>query len=101
MTVDVEEDGEAVVIRVSGELDMSTTGMLDVALHETLDGEASMVTLDLSGLSFIDSSGLRLLTNAASHPRADGTRLRMRGRSKAVERTFEVTGLDHSLPFTD
>ncbi|HEX3326581.1 MAG TPA: STAS domain-containing protein [Actinomycetota bacterium] len=101
LTLDVDDDGDSVVIRASGELEISTTATLDRELQKALDGKASTVTLDLSDLSFVDSTGLRLLINAASHARANGTRLRMRDGSQAVKRALEVTGLDRSLPFID
>lgn len=101
LTVDVEEDGDALLISASGELDISTTGALDAELQRALDGKATRVILDLSGLSFVDSTGLRLLAIAVSHAKANGTQLRMRDGSEAVKRTLQVTGLDHTLPLTD
>jgi anti-sigma B factor antagonist len=102
LTLDVEEAGDALVIRASGELDISTTPTLDRELQKALDGKASAVTVDLSGLSFIDSTGLRLLTMASAHSKANGKQFRiLRGESEAVVRTLELTGLDNALPVLD
>jgi anti-sigma B factor antagonist len=101
LTVQVEGDGHAVVLRASGELDPSTTGTLDAALRRAMEGNASKVVLDLDGLDFIDSGGLRLLVAAAERSRDNGNRLHMRGGSHAVKRVLAITGLDHSLPFVD
>ena len=101
LTVQVQGDGHAIVLRPSGELDPSTTGTLDAALRRAMDGDGSTVVLDLDGLDFIDSGGLRLLVAAAERSRDNGDRLRMRGGSYVVKRVLAITGLEHSLPFID
>jgi anti-sigma B factor antagonist len=101
LTLKVDEDGQVVVVRPLGELDISTTPMLDAELKKAMDGGASRVTLDLSGVTFIDSTGLRLLIFATARSHGNGDRLRMLRGSAPVERMLEVTGLDHSLPFID
>jgi anti-anti-sigma factor len=59
------------------------------------------VILDLGELTFIDSTGLRLLVFATAHSRDNGDRLRMLHGSEAVERIIKVSGLDQMLPFFD
>ena len=101
LTVEVEQDGETLVLRPQGELDLSTTQPLDVELRKAIASGRPEVILDLSGLSFIDSGGLRFLTLLTAHSRANGDRLRMLRGQGAVERRFQLSGLDHSLPFID
>jgi anti-anti-sigma factor len=102
LNLKVEADGDSVVIRLFGELDISTAPTLKAKLQKALDGEASEVTLDLGGLSFLDSTGLRLLALASAHSKATAKSFRiLRGKSQPVIRTLEVTGLDHSLPVVD
>jgi anti-sigma B factor antagonist len=56
-----ERHGEAVVITATGELDLAVVGQMEEALaEEALDGAGSVV-VDLTGLEFMDSSGLRAL----------------------------------------
>ena len=99
LSVEVERDGDVLVIRPGGELDISTTQTLDAELRKAIASDASEVLLELGGLSFIDSTGLRLLVFAASHPRANGDRLRMLHGSATVEQVITLSGLDQSLPF--
>jgi anti-anti-sigma factor len=101
LTIDVEHDGESVVIRPVGELDISSTQPLDAELRKAVASDASEVILDLGGLTFIDSTGIRLLVFATAHSRQNGDRLRMLHGSEAVERVFKRTALDRSLPFLD
>ena len=101
LAVEVRNDGETLVISPRGELDISTTQALEVALREGIDGDASQVILDLRGVSFIDSTGIRLLVFATAHARSNGDRLRMLHGSEAVERRLLVSGLEQTLPFLD
>jgi anti-anti-sigma factor len=101
LTVRVEQDGEALVIRPVGELDLSNTQTLDAELRGAIKDSVSEVLLDLGGLSFIDSCGLRLLVLATAHSQANGDRLRMLRGSAPVERVIQVSGLHGSLPFID
>ena len=65
------QDGECVRLRLLGELDVSTAPALKYRL-ERLHAEKRRVRLDLSGLDFIDSSGIYLLVRAFNDARADG-----------------------------
>lgn len=81
-------------LSASGVIDAHTADDLAAALDsQGLDGD---VHLDLTGIEFIDSSGLRALV--VSHQALDGAgrRLVLSGVSEAAERLFEITGLrDH------
>ena len=90
-----EQEGSHVRIVVRGELDIATVPQLEQ--HVASDGSADAVTLDLSGVTFIDSTGLRLLLEAH---RSIGDRLRIRA-SPACERLFEITGVRSRLPVLD
>ncbi len=57
--------------------------------------------LDLSGLTFMDSTGARLVLQANARSRADSCRLTLLRGPRAVQRVFELTGLTELLPFAD
>lgn len=57
--------------RLHGELDMATSGGLSELLRAAADGNAPVV-LDFSGVSFMDSSGLRALLEGAALPNGSG-----------------------------
>ncbi len=101
LEVSVNEcDGDCVVAAV-GELDLSTVELLEAALEEAEAGAASQILLDLSQLSFIDSSGLHMILKAHARSDADSNRLRIRRGPRRVQRVFELTGTDSRLPFID
>ncbi len=84
-------------LELDGELDLSNADALDgeIRLAETC---AETITVDLRGLSFIDSSGLYVLLDAQARSRPVG-RLRLRKGPRAVQRVFRLTGTEDDLPF--
>lgn len=92
--VRVEETPEgAVVVHVSGELDLATTPALEDALTRLPDG--SHVVIDLGACSFLDSSGVRLLAMAARRVEETNGRLDLvAAGDSGVARVLEITGID-------
>lgn len=96
----VRQMSEGVVHRLTaiGELDLATVPLLESAFDAVLsDDDAEMIVVDLTELSFIDSTGIHLLIrmNTAC---ADGDRLRVISGSRAVERMLDLTGVRAHLP---
>jgi anti-sigma B factor antagonist len=96
LTVQLEQDGESLTVRASGELDIATTDALQKALRHAFDGETAKIILDVTEVTFIDSMGLRVLLWAAEHK--DGHRLGIRCGSGAVRRMADVARTDPMLP---
>lgn len=90
MTVDATETGA--LIEVRGDLDLGTSEALASAISGAVNG--GVTTLDLSGLRFIDSTGLRLLLVTA---RTLGDALSIIP-SPAVRRTMDIAGIADRLP---
>jgi anti-sigma B factor antagonist len=91
------EDSLVVLV---GEIDAHTAP--DLAEHlDPLPGHDGDVVVDVGGIDFIDSSGLRLIVEA--HQRAEGSdrRLVMRKPSATVTRLFEISGLIGHLTVVD
>lgn len=97
MTVTPAGDGE-VRVAARGELDLAGAGRLEEALQAARAGRVPVV-LDLSGLDFMDSTGVRLLLQAADTARAEGPPLRVvRPRAGDACRALEETGVMALLP---
>jgi anti-sigma B factor antagonist len=96
-TVGVERRNRALIVQPRGELDLASVGTLRAAL----DGVETpgRVVLDLRGLSFIDSTGLRLLVVLDQRARCDGFQLTLVPPPAPVDRAIRVSGLDQVLPF--
>ena len=102
LRIDLESrsPGEA-SLRLSGELDMVTAPQLrdELARHR---GRGRRVVLDLSGVEFIDSTGLVLLMESARERSSDGWALALRRNlSPAVARLFEVTRSEPLFDWVD
>lgn len=100
LRVGIDRDGDSVVIRAVGEIDLASVGMLKKALMDALESNAALMTLDLREVGFIDSSGLKVLLWAAARSRENGNHLRIRRGAGAVRRTIEVAELESVLPLS-
>ena len=61
LTFDFEHSGDVLVARLDGEIDSSNASELGHALAASLPSAASVLALDLSGVTYLDSSGVELL----------------------------------------
>ena len=96
-----ERQGDEHVIALTGELDLSDTGRVEEELVRVEGTDAERIVIDLSGLQFIDTSGVRLVVEADVRSRRNGGRLRLVHGSRPVQRVFEIVGLNGRLPFVD
>jgi anti-sigma B factor antagonist len=81
------------VVAVRGEIDVATSPALREELYQLIDGGAREVVVDLSGLGFIDSSGLGVLVAALKHMRERDGQLVLSGLVQPALRVFEITDL--------
>ena len=97
----VGHEGQDFVIRASGELDIASANMLEDELRRAMESDASTVVLNLEGLTFIDSTGLRTLVRANHLSHSGSRRLRIVHASKEFQRLVEVSGVADVLPLED
>lgn len=90
----VDQNGDSAVVRVGGEIDLTSAPQLDEGLQELVNGSVKHLTLDLSGVSFMDSTGLRVLLKTSKVLEGSGGKLDLREPSDPVRRLLEVSGLD-------
>lgn len=95
-----ERDGDTHVVELLGELDIAGAPALDEELLRVESEDAPSILVDLRGLEFIDSTGLRLLVMAAERSKDSGRLALLRGPDQ-VHRVFELTDLVGRLPFSD
>ena len=92
-------EGDAHVIELIGELDLDGAPRLEEELRAVEASDADSIVVDLGGLEFIDSTGIRLLVMACERS-AEGRYSLLRG-PRQVHRVFEITDLADRLPFAD
>ena len=90
LSVNVDHNGARVLVTVSGEIDLETSAQLSSVLAD-LDG-GGQVRLDLGDVTYIDSTGLRVLLTARDAAAEAGGSLRVSATSSIVARLIEITG---------
>ena len=100
LQVECRRRGPVVVLRLLGELDLATIGIVRRAMRPHL-AEGATVELDLSALELLDSSGLQFLVTAYKAARADGWTLRLVPPAGRARQALIVSGLDRVLPLVD
>jgi anti-anti-sigma factor len=98
---DVAREGDVVRITLEGELDIATSPTVEGVLREPCDNGIQRRVLDLSRLTFMDSSGLRIILKAQASSRRDGWALALVPGPPAVQRIFEITGVKAGLSFVE
>ena len=101
LSLETSRAGRAAVIALSGELDLAGAAALEQELARLERDAPEAVVLDLRGVEFMDSSGLRLIavTNQQAHDR--GGRLVLVPGSEQVMRVFDITRMRERLDFVD
>ncbi|MDX6672039.1 MAG: anti-sigma factor antagonist [Solirubrobacteraceae bacterium] len=101
LELDTEEtDGRARVV-LRGELDISSAPVLEEALGRVEEAAPAVLVIDLRGLAFMDSTGLRTVVSADQRARDQGRRLVIVRGPEPVDRIFSVTRLDERLKLVD
>jgi anti-anti-sigma factor len=93
--------GDLHTIGLFGELDLASAEGVQRELERVEATNAEAIVLDLSGLTFTDSTGVRLIVMADARSRADCDRLTLLRGPASVQRVFALTGLENRLPFAD
>jgi anti-sigma B factor antagonist len=87
-------------VHLLGELDMSTAPQLRDELLRLVSGGATMVTVDLSELAFVDSTGLSVLITGLKRLRQQGGEMALRSPKPGTRRVLEITGLTEVFPIS-
>jgi anti-anti-sigma factor len=93
------EDGHHTLV-LAGDLDIASSWLLEHPLLKIRANGVKSFTLDLSGLTFIDSNGIRAVLAASGLCATRGCEFLVIPGSAQVQRVFEVAGLINRLPFS-
>jgi anti-sigma B factor antagonist len=91
--IDNAESGGECVLTVRGDVDLASAPDFETTLRTALDSSPSSVTIDLAALTFIDSSGLRVLVSASKDAQSRGATLGLRNVPRHAQRVLDITGL--------
>ena len=90
MTIDIKKNQEETVIEIVGRLDTITAPALDKTINEDI-GETKNLVLDVKGMEYISSAGLRVLLAAQKKMQKIGS-MKLIGVCEEVMDVFEMTG---------
>ena len=90
MTIEIKKNAEETILEIVGRLDTTTAPALDKTIKEDIPNTKNLI-LDLSGLEYISSAGLRVLLGAQKKMQQIGS-MKVRNVCEAVMEVFEMTG---------
>jgi len=93
----VESAHDATIVRVVGEVDLSTRADFADAMAEAMTTTAPLIVIDLTEVTFIGSTGLQLLIEAHDNARQTRRQLRVAHGDGIASRAFKVAGIDQLL----
>ncbi|MDI1344017.1 MAG: STAS domain-containing protein [Pseudolabrys sp.] len=93
-----DQTGGVSILRLKGRLNMVSAGTLKAVVDSTIAGGHPRLAIDLSGVEFIDSSGLGALINALKVTRQAGGDLRIAAPTEQVKLVLQLTNVERVLP---
>ena len=97
LTLCVRPGDDGIIVTVSGEVDVGTEGLLRQALLRIMRERGARLLLDVSGVSFMDCAGLRMLLTTRRNAELRGGFMQLIAVSRAVRRIMELTGAHEAL----
>jgi anti-sigma B factor antagonist len=101
LDVSTEDRDGLVHLSLLGELDLSTVAKVQEELRRIEANSPATLVVDLSKLTFLDSTGLRCIVTADERAREEGRRIVIVRGPDAVQRVFAITRLDDRLEMVD
>ena len=95
MTIDIKKNQEQTIIAIAGRLDTITAPVLEKTINEDV-ADAKKLVLDLKGLEYISSAGLRVLLGAQKKMQRIGS-MKVTNVCESVMEVFEMTGFSDIL----
>jgi anti-sigma B factor antagonist len=93
-----QREGDLHTLELAGEMDLANAAEVERELLRVDRGDAGAILVDLCGLRFIDSTGIRVLVRAGARSRADGGRLVLQRAPRPVLRVLRMAGVADLLP---
>ena len=97
MQVNIREEGDTKVVMLDGKLDTNTTPTVEGEVNALLDAGAAKLLFNFVQVSFISSSGLRLLLSTAKRLKRENGNLKVCSLNEMATEVFEVSGFSSIL----
>jgi anti-sigma B factor antagonist len=97
LTINKSEESGACVLTLGGRLDTGTAQELANEIISTLEANETGVILDIAGLTYVSSAGLRVFLSGEKKSKAAGKTQIIRGANESVREIFDITGFTSIL----
>jgi anti-sigma B factor antagonist len=94
MKISSEKQGNATIVAPEGDIDLGRSPTLRSSLREAQAGKPQRLVVDLSGVDYMDSSGVATLVEALQNARRGGTKMVLCCMKDRVRSIFEIARLD-------
>jgi len=101
LKVETRREGEAAVVALQGEVTVFSSPALRDRLREVMEEGPGRIVLDLSGVQYVDSSGVATFVETLRQMRGRGGDMMLAGASQRVRGVIEIARLDTLFPMTD
>ena len=101
LRVDARNEPDRVVLQLAGELDLASSPIFERALEDASLAAAPLLVLDLDGLKFVDSTGLRIILLAHEGARSRGQQFAITPGSPQVQRLLNITSVAEHMRVID
>ena len=97
MEITIRDQGDTKVVMLNGKLDTNTTPAVESEINTLLDAGANKLLINFEQLSYISSSGLRLLLATAKRLKGSGGELKVCSLNEMATEVFEISGFSSIL----
>jgi anti-anti-sigma factor len=101
MDISTRDEGDTTVIVLNGKLDTNTSATAEGEINSLLDAGTNKLLINFEQLTYISSSGLRLLLATAKKLKASGGELKVCSLNEMATEVFEVSGFSSILNVFD
>lgn len=99
MIVDLKEEqrGDVLILRIRGRLDAISAPAAEKKIFESIDKSEYKILIDMSGVNYLSSAGMRMLLSTSKRLRALSGKLYLSGLTVSVLDVLRMSGFDHVL----
>ena len=91
LLIHASQSGPTGVVALTGRLDGATASQLDEALQEAIKPSGALV-IDMAGLDYVSSAGLRILLKGAKQAKAQASSLALCAMNASIREVFDISG---------
>jgi anti-anti-sigma factor len=99
MKINIQRNGDEVVVALNGELDTVTTAQMGEELNRIIEMASNQLIIDCKDLEYISSSGLRFFMQLKRHSEQQNGTVTLINMNQDVKEVFHISGFHHIFNF--